>query len=204
MEMFPHLRNTLNHPGPHTELLVFFNQHNVYFRFLWEEVPHILPPHLSWNTFSPVTVAQWRINYLYFTTEGESLCTDDYGALCVPERGLTCLDVTQDQSPDVTPEDFPWLLGARVPCVDKHRVPRGTPVFEVDTATLSDYYLLLHHKLSNHSYFPLQLTAVKYKIIDNSVTLTWQPQSPEGKGEKCILFSCRCRHERVQVFCSES
>ena len=50
-----------------------------------------------------------------------------------------------DQSPDATREDFPRLLGAGVPCVDKHEVPRGTPVFEVDTATLSDLYLLLHH-----------------------------------------------------------
>lgn len=53
----------------------------------------------------------------------------------------------KDQSPDATPEDFPWLLGTRVPCVDKHRVPRGTPVFEIDTATLSDHYLLFHHTL---------------------------------------------------------
>lgn len=50
----------------------------------------------------------------------------------------------RDQSPDVTREDFPWLLGTGVPCEDKHRVPCGTPEFEVDTATLSDLYLLLN------------------------------------------------------------
>lgn len=48
METSPHLRNTplQSQHGPHTELLVFFNQPNNYFRFLWEEVPRILRLHL--------------------------------------------------------------------------------------------------------------------------------------------------------------
>ncbi len=73
------LRNVLlqSQHGPHTELVVVLNQSKNYFRFSWEEVPHIQRLHPEWNTFSPVTFSRWLINCLYFTTEGERFHIDD-------------------------------------------------------------------------------------------------------------------------------
>lgn len=103
------------------------------------------------KTFSPFhsfkVTHQFFFVFFCFTSKG----SDNYrGPIYVPERGMTCLDVTQGISSDDT-RGFPPCCqapGFRV-CINT----ADTPVF--DTATLSDLstccFIAL---LSNHSYFP--------------------------------------------------
>lgn len=84
------------------------------------------------------------------------------------------------------------MLGDGVTCVDKHGVPRGTPEFEVDTATLSELNLLLHHTVNDPQVFSIarkswELSAVK--ISDNNVVSPWQPNSQHRGKVKLLCHS---------------
>lgn len=139
--------------GPHTELFQTVQKYKAFSEFWWEEEVLRIPwLHLERrNLFSSwAAVSKWLISSLCFTTVGATIT----GALCVPEWGMTCLDVTPQIRVLMTAEDS--LAVAR------HRGSvwintRDTPVF--DTATLSDLSTCCFTALlSNHSYFPLTVT----------------------------------------------
>lgn len=132
-----------------------------------EEVPRIPLLHLG---------SEKPFLHLLSQSDSSALCISQpkgatiIGPLCVPERGMTCLDVTQGISSDDT-RGFPRYCqapGFRV-CINT----RDTPVF--DTATLSDLstccFITL---LSNRSYFPLIVTMEQSHKSVNSIALPWQ------------------------------
>lgn len=177
MEISLHSRNTFlySRHGPHTKLMLFFfstsptcvttisafcGRKLLAFCLSYSGIPFLQLPSLSDS--SSICISQLRLR----------LHTDHYRGTWHTWEGNDLFWRHMDQSPDVTGEDFPLLLGAGVPCVWINTgVPRGTPVF--DTATLSQ--LVSSHCWVTIVIFHWQSATKSVTIVkrchDNQITL---------------------------------